>query len=298
MLIFKCADITDKGKIDKYIVNSHNGCENTAANFIMWRCMYETSIYYDEKYAILRTRTDCKTSYSFMAEKKDYEKAVNRILEECMCRNIPFRIQYADENMKNELEKLFPDYFMYEHDRNYSDYVYLQSDLAMLAGKKFHAKRNHCNKFLMQYPNAVVEEINDGNKAECCEMNENWCKINNVDSENAGKVIRHEFCAVKEGFDHFDELGLFGICVRIDGKIVAFTMGSEKNSEMFVTHFEKGYYEYDGVYAFINREMAKRLDKYKYINREEDCGEEGLRKAKISYNQVYMIDKYVVTLKK
>ncbi|MBE6717668.1 MAG: DUF2156 domain-containing protein [Ruminococcaceae bacterium] len=167
------------------------------------------------------------------------------------------------------------------------EYVYSQKDLALLEGKKYHAKRNHISKFNKQYESEYIE-INEENLhilRECAEHL--FWKI-----ENSPK---QEYEAIKLAIDNFSELKLRGCVITVDGKYVAYSIGSMINENTADIHFEKADREYDGSYAFVNNSFAKYgFHDAEYINREEDLGIEGLRKAKLSYypirlNQMYRI---------
>ena len=98
--------------------------------------------------------------------------------------------------------------------------------------------------------------------------------------------------------EHFEELRMRGGMLLVDGKVVAFTMGSEISPRVFDVHFEKAMAEYDGAYTVIHQEFAARnLASYEYINREEDMGIPGLRKAKLSYQPVFLVEKYAAVLR-
>ena len=99
--------------------------------------------------------------------------------------------------------------------------------------------------------------------------------------------------------DHFEALGLEGGLIRINGSVAAFTIGDRLNGDTYDVHFEKAYAGIQGAYAMINREFARWVREHhpdiKYLNREEDMGVEGLRKAKESYYPDLLLEKYTAT---
>ena len=118
-----------------------------------------------------------------------------------------------------------------------------------------------------------------------------------LDPAKIEELIDDETCAINMAFRSFEELKLSGGLLRVDGKPVAFTVGEEINPEVYLLHFEKALSGYEGLYAAINHEYAaNHLENYRYINREEDLGIEGLRKAKLSYNPAILLEKYSATL--
>ena len=180
-----------------------------------------------------------------------------------------------------------------ELDRNQSDYVYLVEDLATLKGRKYHRKRNHIKQFTgkysFQYVPLAPEWI-----SECLHLQDAWCDIRKCD---ATPGLASEALAVKEALTNFETLGIRGGAIRIDGRVEAFTLGEPLNSDTVVIHIEKTNPAYDRLYPTINRSfLEKEWSGYRYVNREQDLGEEGLRKAKESYFPHHMENKYSITL--
>ena len=177
-----------------------------------------------------------------------------------------------------ELDRLFPGKFIYEADRDGYDYLYEIDRLADLPGKKLHNKRNHISRFLDNNPSWVYEEITPESLPECLEMDKEWYRRS----------------MIREGAAEERDLG--GGLIRVYGEVVAFTMGDVLSSDTFDVHFEKAYGELQGAYALINREFARwvrgRHPGIKYLNREDDMGVEGLRKAKESYYPDLMVEKH------
>lgn len=184
--------------------------------------------------------------------------------------------------------------FQFTADRDYADYLYLRTDLATLAGKKFQSKRNHVNKFKRTY-NYEYTPITPDRIQECLDLEAEWCKANNCDQhEGTGNERR----ALVYALHNFEELGLTGGILHVDGKIAAFTFGMPINQDTFGVHVEKADTSINGAYAMINYEFANHIpEQYVYLNREEDLGIEGLRKAKLSYQPAIIMEKYVACLR-
>ena len=119
-----------------------------------------------------------------------------------------------------------------------------------------------------------------------------WYAENGIPSED-----NEEVKAICESLENLEDFNMQGAVLYVDEKPVAMTLGSEISPNVYDINFEKALREYDGVYSVINNEFAKTLTKYKYINREEDMGLEGLRKSKLSYNPVIILDRYNARLK-
>ena len=145
-----------------------------------------------------------------------------------------------------------PGKFQFTADRDYADYLYLRTDLATLAGKKFQSKRNHVNKFKRTY-NYEYTPITPDRIQECLDLEAEWCKANNCDQhEGTGNERR----ALVYALHNFEELGLTGGILHVDGKIAAFTFGMPINQDTFGVHVEKADTSIDGAYAMINYEFA------------------------------------------
>lgn len=174
--------------------------------------------------------------------------------------------------------------------RDSFDYIYLSTDLIHLSGKKFHAKRNHINKFTSMYNHSVRGYTNQDREAVSVLYDE-WSKESGVDS-------KAERTAFFKALDNFDELQLKGTVIEINGNIVAFSVISINHLNMAQVQFEKALNTYSGIYAAINNYAAKlHCASCKYINRQEDMGIEGLRKSKLSYNPEILLKKYNVNIK-
>ncbi len=197
------------------------------------------------------------------------------------------------EEKRVELEDLFPGKFIIEEDRDLADYIYKSEDLINLSGKKYHGKRNHIKRF--KDNNWSFETLTDENMEDCLEMNRQWCVLNDCGMDESKKA---EFCAVKQSFKYYKELGFFGGLLRVDGRVIAYTMAERLNSNTVNVHIEKAFSDIQGAYPAINHEFVFNMaSEYEYVNREEDLGIEGLRKAKLSYNPAILLSKYGVSLK-
>lgn len=209
-------------------------------------------------------------------------------------RGNPFRLLGATKEQTEELEQLFPGRFRFEADRNGSDYIYRSEDLIRLSGRKFHGKRNHIAQFERKY-DWSYEDLTHENMEDCRSVAKQWCAAHGGCRDKNG--FASEPCAIDLALNNFDELHLAGGLIRIEGEPVAFTVGEEINPKTYLLHFEKALDGFDGLYAVINHEYAARhLESYELINREEDMGIEGLRKAKLSYHPAILLNRYRVTL--
>jgi hypothetical protein len=177
------------------------------------------------------------------------------------------------------------------YDRDNSDYLYKTDDLINLRGKKYDGKRNHINKFKKLYTYEYVP-LESALLDECARIMEQWCADKNC------KCVDGEYCERKANLEILENFGVLdykGALVKVDSVYEAFTAGELLNENTAVIHVEKAKSSIKGLYTFINQQFVeKEWSGTTYINREQDLGFEGMRKAKLSYHPVRLIDKYTV----
>ena len=223
------------------------------------------------------------------------EDALNKLYDYQLSLNVPFTLRETESFMVEFLEKWRPGNFQYIPEINNFDYVYLQKDLANLKGRKFHGKKNHLNKFLRTYTDYEYLPLDSSLIEKCLDTIEHWCSQKKCDED---PFLKAEKTGIIEVLNNFSKLNISGAVVLINENIEAFTFGEKLNNDMAVIHVEKANYEIEGIYAFINKTFSETFSDVKYINREEDLGIPGLKKAKESYHPVKMVKKYTVVEKK
>jgi uncharacterized protein len=192
---------------------------------------------------------------------------------------------------KNLLAKQFPSLTFVE-ERDFFDYIYRVSDLAELPGTNYGKIRNRLNKFTKNYA-YTIEELSEKNMDEVSEFLKRWCLWKDCESD---ELLENERKAIVYSMSHFFNLDLSGLALRINETIEAIAVYEKMNSDTVVIHFEKGSPDYDGIYKAINMETAQRVRHIvSYINREEDLGIPGLRKAKLSYHPDHFIEIYNIS---
>lgn len=180
-------------------------------------------------------------------------------------------------------------FFNVEIDLDNGDYIYSSRKLVDLPGNKLHKKRNLINQFLALYPDYVCQPLQPSDLDACLELSEKWCRQRTCQELD----FDHETSALKRALRNFSELELQGLKISHGGELIAFSIFSQLSSNMADVHFEKFDPEIKGIGQVINWETAKSLTaKYKYINREQDLGLEGLRQAKKSYSPEYVVSAY------
>jgi len=181
--------------------------------------------------------------------------------------------------------------FAAEPDPNNADYLYRANDLVSLPGKKYDGKRNLIKKFKAAYEYEYIA-IDDRVARDCLKFEETWCGIKNCDNV---KGLDNERRAVREMLENFSEFGLMGGAIRVDGAICAIVVGERLNPNTLVMHILKAEPSKAGLYqTALNEFLARQGRDFEYVNLEQDLGEEGLRRSKISYHPVGMIEKYTL----
>lgn len=283
MIEFRQPTSDDADLIKNLLLKSESqSCDYTAGNIIGWNFQYNLSYAVIENCLVLRLGD--KNIFGFPKGEKFMS-----VLEYLMKEYPDCGFFGLEKNECDIIEKLFPSAFSFLPDRASFDYVYKRDELAELKGKKFHSKRNHISFFEKNF-NWTYEELTSDNMQECLLMNEKWYEAN-VSKDPLG--IETERKVLNRFFDLYNILDFKGGILRVDGDVVAFTFGERLNSNTFVTHYEKAFSEIRGAYPMINMLFAsKTLCEYEFINREDDTGSEGLRKAKMSYCPDYLVEKY------
>lgn len=282
---------------DKEIINSYykltkyRTCEFTFANNFLWSPYY--GIYYAivEDMLVFMAR-ESVFSVTFPLGDGDIKKTIDLLMEYFKEIEKEFKMHLISPEQFELMEKMYPGQFKIEYNRDDADYIYESEKLISLSGKKLHSKRNHINKFKENHTNWQYESISDDNFQECIEMSHEWKKQNesDIDEKNAEYQVTLNALKLRK------ELGLVGGLLRLDGKVIAFTLGEECCECTFIVHIEKAFGDIQGAYPLINQQFIEHeATNYRYINREEDTGSEGLRKAKLSYYPVFLVQKGTLT---
>lgn len=295
---FKKAEIEDRDVISHYLDHhTSRSCERTFANVFLWSRQYPVSWAVIEDTLVFKSEDEEHVSFAFPAGSDENVKKVLEQMEEYShAKGFPFSMYCVTPDNFEKLESWYPGRFQIEYIRDDADYVYETEKLATLSGKKLHSKRSHVNKFKAVYEGRwAYEALGGENVEECFQMALRWRRDNGCDEDEEKNA---EMCVTLNALRLFEELGLTGGILRVDGEIVAFTIGEPVCYDTFVVHIEKAYAEIPGAYNMINQQFVEHecMD-YKYVNREEDTGAEGLRKAKLSYRPAFLVEKGNVTEK-
>jgi len=219
--------------------------------------------------------------------------AAKRIFED---KGYIFSIRLLPFHMRDFLEQALPNQLEFIADRPNYDYVYTTQDLIELKGRQYHPKKNHLNYFHNNYTYEYVELtsamaddamdfIHAFNKRKCL-------------PEHEMKLLMMEELAMEDALRNLEKVGYLAGAILIDGKIEALSIGGYLGKKTVTVHVEKANTEYRGLYQAINNEFCKHVAAHvKCINREEDMGIAGLRKAKLSYHPVKLLENYIALFK-
>ena len=226
--------------------------------------------------------------YIYPAGCGDVKPVLDLLWQDSHAHGKPFVVRSLTKETMARMQELYPGKFTYEENRNAWDYLYEIETLTELKGKKYQAKRNHINRFVENHPNWHTEVITADNLAVCRELSDKWCAAH----EDAGDKR-----ALDKAFANREALHFEGIILYAEpGYAVGFSMGNRISRDTFDVNFEKAYADVQGSYPLINREFARYIQAkhpdIRYLNREDDMGVEGLRKAKESYHPIFL-EKYI-----
>ena len=259
----------------------------------MWTDIYENKIYNDNGIFVSADFTD-EPFFCYPIGDGDKKTTIEKLIDFSKTLGVSLEFFGMTEKDRDELQFLFPKQFEITEERDYFDYLYTSESLAQLAGRKLASKRNHISYFEKTF-DWKYEPITKENIHKCELLNEHWERLNR---EKNPEEIGDEHLAIKKALANFFDLDFEGGILTIENEIVAFTFGEKLNNNTFCTHVEKAYGNIRGAYQMINREFARQLkDRYEYINREDDTGSEGLRRAKLSYHPHRLVIKYSAKFK-
>lgn len=291
MIQFERVKLNKKEQYEKILFSQpERGCEYSFANKYLWG---RQEIAVSEDCALSFSHFFGRSVYPYPIG-QDRKGAVETVIRDAKERGIPCRFTGLTAADREELETWFPDRFHIKMDRDSFDYVYAIDDLADLRGRKFQKKRNHVNRFRAEHPNYEIVELNCCNLPLAQVMVNEWFRVRMRDDPEGDYLL--ENIALAKAFQNYAALGMEGIMLLDEGNVLAVTMGSRLSEDTYDIHFEKALENVDGAYPTVNCEFARYLrlkhPDVKFLNREDDMGLEGLRKAKLSYNPHHMVEKY------
>lgn len=287
MIEFKNFEVTDAPRLLKYTARPGElSCEGAFVNLLVWQNIYNNMWAEKDGHLFVKSEKNGKNVFR-LPFGDDLKTGVDMIREYSGAEYPEFWVQ--DGARLSEFKELFGKHYTFTEERDAFDYVYNRADLAALSGKKYHGKRNHISAFSKQYDWRYCP-LTAENADDIRRCAKEWYAENET---RADKYLLCEKNGIEIMLQNAAALRIRGGIIYVGEKAVAFTLGSAVNAEVFDIHIEKSLAEYAEGYTVINREFAaNELANYKYINREDDMGLDGLRQAKLSYHPAVMVKKY------
>lgn len=303
MIPFREIQLSDKEQIESYLKRAQAPiCDYTFVNIYAWQPTYLTAWAEVEEALVIRFLLD-ETEYGYMiVGASDYGRVLTALHAESQQSQSRLRLvgmsrEDAESFVAWTKQMNMAEQFAICDNPDYRDYIYSVEDLSTLTGRKYQPKRNHINKFEAKY-NYEYAELAPKYFQECLCLECRW-QLRKAVMDNPEVAREHECkdtaekTAIRRSFDAYEELGLYGGVLLVDGHVAAFTYGSAMSEETFCTHIEKADSMMDGIFPMINRSFARALAErgFQWVNREEDMGLAGLRRSKHSFYPVRLQEK-------
>lgn len=294
MLDFKKIELSDIPTLKTYYsAYPARQCDRSAGATVMWRNYFENKYVIVDGTIIFSSNFKGGMCFSFPIG-RNIEQALNEIKKHCFENNIPMVLCSVNSKELSILKEKYSD-IQADADRDWFDYLYNKDAILNLIGRKYATPRNHINKFRKLYADWSFEEINKSNIQELIEFTDNFT-FNSQKDESANLELN--MC--REVLENYEAYGMLGGVLRVNGKVAGYSIGEIIGDTLFC-HIEKADISYAGAYQMLTNQYLRMYasgDEVKYVNREEDCGDEGLRKSKLSYHPVDLIEKNVVIIRK
>lgn len=297
MLDFSSLSIGDKEKVDKYLqLDGSIMSDRCFASLCIWGPQFNLKYCIQDDFLYLAIDRGRHFAYYMPLGKGDLTEPLRKIRLDAESRSVGHSIVLITKDKLDEVTSILGEDYTISPTPDRSDYVYLAEKMISLGGKKLHSKRNFVNRFKKEFEGRweyrELDPVTD--RAEITALLLKW----GAHKEQDNYKESYEYGAMSLALDNYDALGMRGGCILLDGKIIAFTLAAPQNNEVMDILIEKADIEIRGSYQMINREFAlHNCEGYKYINREEDMGIEGLRKAKLSYHPAFQTEKYAADFK-
>lgn len=268
-------------------------CEYSFANMMAWREHFDTQVALVDGCVVVRFGGDFPHYLAPAGE--NTAQALQTLYADACRHGSPLYVFGYDDH---DVERLVEQYTKVSREeyRDEFDYLYRVEDLAQLAGRRYHAKRNHIAAFSREHAWSY-EEIYEANLSEVIQAADRWYqqRVSSFGDDDGALLSENE--AIHELLAHREEIELCGGLIRVNGEVVAFTFGAPLTDDTFDTLVEKALVGYEKAYTVINREFARQtIAAYTYVNRENDVGAEGLRRAKLSYYPVSLVKKILCAI--
>lgn len=295
MLTFEPFSLSALRKFIRYIKSNPSLCSDISAGFLfMWHDGADVQFCEWNGTFTVRQIIGEQPAFSYPIG-NDPDGMICEIKDYARSNRLPMRFFAVD---KNTLEIILSDPrlspAMFAFDRRWSDYIYSFEEAMTFQGKKYSGQRNHINKFKKLYGEPDIRFLTENDKPEVEKMLKEYEK----EHPDGNAIERIELEKTKELFDVFQELGLFAAGLFVNGVLAAFSIG-EVVGDTLIIDVEKALTCYEGIYptmysGFVNLISERSGGPLKFVNREDDSGDPGLRTSKLQYHPVSIVDKYLV----
>ncbi len=292
-IIFKEITLDDKLLISTYLRQEHFMLSDISfGNLFIWRLARKIAFCVLYDCLIIETTYPNEVPFCFFPiGSGNKQAALTRLYQYYKDRGQAFILHAVEHYNLTLLYEVFGNTITPILNRDRGDYIYKTCDLIELTGRKYHKKKNHLNKFFSQYQGFTFEYIGANNLAELLTT---WKQWDNTDNDIS---LQNESKGIVSVFEHYMDLGFLGGLLRFNGDIIAFSFGEIIRDNLCIIHIEKANIQYHGAYQAINQQLLLHcFHNITYVNREEDLGIEGLRKAKMSYHPEFILEKYEITI--
>ena len=298
-MIFK--DITADLREELQRVTFRSGlrnCNFTFANLVGWQPEFSTKYCIVDDDLVLRYCFDGRVAYFVNSAQTPSIALIDSLREDAAARSENLLLVGLEDDRAEKLHLRYPAISTVIPRRDSYDYLYLREDLEHLAGKHLKAKRNHWNRFIEEYPNFEYKDVTPELFEDCMALVDRWNGASEHANPSYGDSLSAEKRVSRRLFENWQQLDMLGGAIFVDGNMVAFTLGAPVTTDTFDICIEKADRNINGAFNIINQQFAKHLpSQYRYINREEDMGLEGLRTAKLSYHPQRLLSYNYVTIK-
>ena len=262
-------------------------CDFTVGGMFMWRDYFRMEYAVEDDVFYSRLYNSDDELYYNIPVSGDIPSSIIRLVES---NELPIRFCTVPEPFLKYFEQLKNRIAFTEQD-DYADYLYNAEELAGLSGKRYHGQRSLVNQFLRKHEDWHFDQIGADDVARVRDF---FCNTY-LPASSEGDTGTEENKKVLEVLDNFELYGFIGGVLSVDDTIVGFSLNEVMGSTLF-THVEKADRSFKGAYQVLVKQTASCFAKepIRFVNREEDMGEPGLRTSKESYHPICRLKKFIV----
>ena len=298
MLPFEDIHLTHRDMMQSYVTaTGYRQMEQSFTGLYIWSHKFKVQLCRHDDFLLFFASGPRPPYYLMPVGQGDPARILPALEEDARARGNPFVLRGLTASMRAQIEAALPKRYQFAPNRASADYLYLAKDLQALSGRKYHSKRNFIARFEQAYQGRwSYEPITKDNLKDVWAFQDMWCRKNDC---AANISLQEESTSIALLLYNLDALHATGGLLYADGRVAAFTVGSRIGRDTMDIHVEKADYEMVGAYPIINREYARcGCADVTYINREEDMGLDGLRRAKLSYGPIEVCEKFTAILRR